>query len=168
MYFIEVSSRRLCHYDERGRRDSTPIFLFMTSPVESLFDLDGRVAIVTGASSGFGDRFARVLHAAGASVVASARRTDRLSDLAASIDDDPHFATVTFDVTSDDDCERLVNETVDRFGRVDILVNNAGTANTVPAEHEEPRHFRKVVDVNLNGLFVMSQLAGRRMIEQGS
>jgi NAD(P)-dependent dehydrogenase (short-subunit alcohol dehydrogenase family) len=140
----------------------------MSTSVQTLFDIDGRVAIVTGASSGFGDRFARVLHAAGASVVASARRTDRLSALAASIDDDARFATVTGDVTSDDDCQRLVDETIERFGRVDILVNNAGTAVTLPAEVETPDQFRGVIDVNLNGLFVMSQIAGRRMIEQGS
>jgi len=140
----------------------------MTLDVQSLLDLDGRVAVVTGASSGFGDRFARVLHAAGASVVASARRTDRLTALASSIDDEARFAVVTADVTSDDDCERLVDATVDRFGRVDILVNNAGTAVTLPAEVETPTQFRGVIDVNLNGLFVMSQLAGRRMIEQGS
>ena len=71
-------------------------------------------------------------------------------------------------MTSDDDCERLVDATVERFGRVDILVNNAGTAVTLPAEVETPTQFRGVIDVNLNGLFVMSQLAGRRMIEQGS
>ena len=140
----------------------------MTIDVQSLLDLDGRVAVVTGASSGFGDRFARVLHTAGASVVASARRTERLTALAASVDDEARFATVTSDVTSDEDCERLVNATVERFGRVDILVNNAGTAVTLPAEVETPTQFRGVIDVNLNGLFVMSQLAGRRMIEQGS
>jgi NAD(P)-dependent dehydrogenase (short-subunit alcohol dehydrogenase family) len=140
----------------------------MSLNVQSLLDLDGRVAVVTGASSGFGDRFARVLYAAGASVVASARRTDRLTALAASIDDDARFATVTGDVTSDEDCERLVDTAVERFGRVDILVNNAGTAVTLPAEVETPDQFRGVIDVNLNGLFVMSQLAGRRMIGQGS
>ncbi|MEY2446918.1 MAG: hypothetical protein QOH79_394 [Acidimicrobiaceae bacterium] len=140
----------------------------MTTSAQTLFDLDGRVAIVTGASSGFGDRFARVLHAAGASVVASARRTDRLTALASSVDDDARFATVTSDVTSDDDCEQLVATAVERFGRVDILVNNAGTAVTLPAEVETPTQFRSVIDVNLNGLFVMSQCAGRRMIEAGS
>jgi NAD(P)-dependent dehydrogenase (short-subunit alcohol dehydrogenase family) len=136
--------------------------------VSSLLDLDGRVAVVTGASSGFGDRFARVLHAAGAAVVAAARRTDRLDALAGSIGDDARFAVVTSDVTSDADCERLIDVTVERFGRVDVLVNNAGTAVTLPAEVETPDQFRGVIDVNLNGLFVMSQLAGRRMIEQGS
>jgi NAD(P)-dependent dehydrogenase (short-subunit alcohol dehydrogenase family) len=140
----------------------------MSIDVQSLLDLDGRVAVVTGASSGFGERFARVLHAAGALVVAAARRTERLDALASSIGDEARFAVVTCDVTSDDDCERLVGASVERFGRVDILVNNAGTAVTLPAEVETPTQFRGVIDVNLNGLFVMSQLVGRRMIEQGS
>src|SRR5687768_10567047 len=142
MYFIEVSSRRGCQYDERARPDSTPIFHVMSLNVQSLLDLDGRVALVTGASSGFGDRFARVLYAAGASVVAAARRTDRLDALASSIDDEARFAVVTADVTSDADCERLVDTTIERFGRVDILVNNAGTAVTLPAEIETPTEFR--------------------------
>jgi NAD(P)-dependent dehydrogenase (short-subunit alcohol dehydrogenase family) len=136
--------------------------------VRSLFDLDGRVAIVTGASSGLGDRFARVLHAAGATVVAAARRVDRLEALAASVGDEARFAVTPCDVTSDADCEALVAAAVERFGHIDVLVNNAGMAYTLPAEHETPDQFREVIDVNLNGLFVLSQLAGRRMIEQGS
>ena len=140
----------------------------MTIDVQSLFDLHGRVAIVTGASSGLGERFARVLHAAGASVMASARRADRLDTLAASVGDDSRFATMVCDVTSDADCERLTSGTVERFGRVDVLINNAGMAYTLPAEVETPDQFREVIDVNLNGLFVLSQTVGRTMIEQGS
>src|SRR5204862_4332331 len=101
----------------------------MTAPVGTpgrLFDLTGQVAVVTGASSGLGERFARVLHGAGASVVAAARRTDRLADLAASVGDDARFAVETADMTLDDDCDRLVRAAVDRYGRIDILVNNAG------------------------------------------
>ena len=140
----------------------------MKTDVQSMFDLDGRAAIVTGASSGLGERFARVLYAAGANVVAAARRTDRLEALAASIDDDARFAITPCDVTSDADCEHLAAGTVERFGRVDVLVNNAGMAYTLPAEVETPDQFREVVDVNLNGLFVLSQLVGRTMIEQRS
>jgi len=140
----------------------------MTIDVQSLFDLDGRVAIVTGASSGLGERFARVLHAAGASVMAAARRIDRLEALAASVGDDTRFAVMPCDVTSDADCERLTSAAAGRFGRVDVLVNNAGKAYTLPAEVETPDQFREVIDVNLNGLFVLSQSVGRTMIEQGS
>ena len=140
----------------------------MTIDVQSLFDLHGRVAIVTGASSGLGERFARVLHAAGASVMAAARRSDRLETLAGSVGDDTRFAAMVCDVTSDADCERLTSATVERFGRVDVLINNAGMAYTLPAEVETPDQFREVIDVNLNGLFVLTQIVGRTMIEQGS
>src|SRR6186997_1278741 len=92
--------------------------------VASPFRLDGRVAIVTGASSGLGDRFARVLHAAGATVVAAARRTDRLQDLATSLGE--RLVPMTCDVLSDEDCERLVADAVALDGHLDILVNNAG------------------------------------------
>src|SRR6186997_633501 len=96
--------------------------------VASPFRLDGRVAIVTGASSGLGDRFARVLHAAGARVVAAARRTERLAALAESIGDPDRFDVVTCDVSADDDCQRLVDATMARFEGIDVLVNNAGSS----------------------------------------
>ncbi len=130
------------------------------------FRLDGRVAVVTGASSGLGDRFARVLHAAGATVVASARRTDRLEGLAADLGD--RLVPVTADVSVDADCERLIEAAISIEGHLDILVNNAGIGSPVPAEHEPIGEFRNVVDVNLNALFLLSQLAGRHMIERGT
>jgi NAD(P)-dependent dehydrogenase (short-subunit alcohol dehydrogenase family) len=130
------------------------------------FRLDGRVAVVTGASSGLGDRFARVLHAAGATVVASARRTDRLAALQEELGE--RLVPVTADVGVDEDCERLVAEAIAVDGRIDVLVNNAGIGAPVPAEHEPIDHFRNVIDVNLNALFFLSQLAGRQMIEQRS
>ena len=140
----------------------------MSTDVQSQFDLEGRVAVVTGASAGLGDRFARILHAAGASVVAAARRTDRLDALAASLGDDTRLATVTADLTVDADCARVVDTAIERFGRVDILVNNAGIGSPCPAEDETPERFREVISINLISVFVMSQLAGRKMIEQGS
>lgn len=130
------------------------------------FRLDGRVAVVTGASSGLGDRFARVLHAAGATVVASARRTDRLAALREELGE--RLLPVTADVGVDADCERLVAEAIAVDGRIDVLVNNAGIGAPVPAEHEPIDHFRNVIDVNLNALFLLSQLAGRHMIERRS
>lgn len=130
------------------------------------FRLDDRVAVVTGASGGLGDRFARVLHAAGAVVVAAARRTDRLEALAAELGE--RLVPVTCDVSVDADCERLVAEAHALRGRIDVLVNNAGISALVPAEHEPIGDFRTVVDVNLNAVFLLSQLSGRHMIEQGS
>jgi len=130
-------------------------------------NLDARVAVVTGASSGLGERFARVLHAAGASVVVAARRRERLDALADELGRD-RVEPVACDVADDADCERLVAATVERFGRIDVLVNNAGISNTMAAEDEPIDAWRRVVDVNLTGLFLLSQLAGRQMIAQGS
>jgi len=136
----------------------------VATPAE-LFDLDGRVAIVTGASSGLGDRFTRVLAAAGATVVAAARRVDRLERLAGEVD---RVEACGCDVARDDDLERLVAGALERHGHVDVLINNAGMGGASPAEEESREHFRRVVDVNLNAVFVLSQLAGRAMLEQGS
>jgi NAD(P)-dependent dehydrogenase (short-subunit alcohol dehydrogenase family) len=138
------------------------------SRMQSLFDLDGRVAIVTGASSGLGERFARVLHGSGASVMAAARRTDRLQALADDVGDPERFAFETADMTDDADCERLIAATIERFGPIDILVNNAGVGTPQPAEEETPSRFREVIDINLNGLYTMSHLVGRTMIERRS
>ncbi len=129
--------------------------------------LDSRVAVVTGASSGLGDRFARVLHAAGATVVVAARRADRLDALAADLGGDRVLA-LACDVAADADRERLVATTVERYGRLDILVNNAGIGFPVAAEDEPLDQWRSVVDVNLTGLFALTQLAVRHMIAQGS
>jgi len=128
------------------------------------FDLTDRVVIVTGASSGFGERFARVLHEAGASVVMAARRVDRLQTLA---DELPGSMAVACDVTSDDDCKALVDAAVERHGRVDVLVNNAGTSNIATVADETVDQFRSVVDVNLMGTYSVSRYAGLQMLEQG-
>ena len=134
------------------------------APAE-LFGLDGRVAIVTGASSGLGDRFARVLAAAGARVVGAARRADRLERLASEVEG---LEPCVCDVSRDDDLERLVSSTLERFGQVDVLVNNAGVGRAHPAEDEPAENFRRVIDVNLNAVFMLSRIAARAMLERGS
>jgi NAD(P)-dependent dehydrogenase (short-subunit alcohol dehydrogenase family) len=139
----------------------------MTSiDLNSLFRLDDRVAVVTGASSGLGDRFARVLHAAGATVVVAARRADRLEALSDQLGD--RVVPVTCDVANDPDCERLVAQAIGVDGHLDLLVNNAGIGTPIAAEEEPIDGFRQVIDVNLNSLFLLSQLAGRHMIERRS
>ena len=95
-----------------------------------LFRLDGRTAVVTGASSGLGVVFAHALASAGASVVVSARRLGRLEQLAANIESEGGKAlAVACDVASEEDVEALAARAVDRFGRVDVLVANAGVSD---------------------------------------
>ena len=128
------------------------------------FRLDGRVAIVTGASSGIGHRFSQVLAERGATVLAAARRADRLEELAATSE---RIHAAACDVADDAQLEALVDRAVADHGRIDIVVNNAGTTDAVtPAEHEDPALFRHVVDVNMNACFVLAAAAARQMIVQ--
>ena len=129
-----------------------------------LFRLDGRVALVTGASSGLGDRFARVLHAVGATVVMAARRADRLEALAAEL---PGSLAVAADLSVADDRERLVATALDRFGRVDVLVNNAGIGHKVAVEDESLDHFRATMEVNVTAVWHLSKLVSPSMIANG-
>jgi NAD(P)-dependent dehydrogenase (short-subunit alcohol dehydrogenase family) len=123
------------------------------------------VAIVTGASGGLGERFARVLHADGADVVAVARREERLAALAASLGERLH--PVTCDVAAGPDRERMVAGVLADHGRIDVLVNNAGIGLGGPAEDEPLEQFRAVFEVNVIGLFHLCQLVGRPMLEAG-
>ena len=133
-----------------------------------LFRLDGRVAIVTGASSGLGVAFAQALAEAGADVALGARRVDRLADTARLVEAAGRRALpVATDVSDQQDCQALVDAAMGEFGRVDILVNNAGIGTAVPATRETPEQFREVIDLNLNGCYWMAQSCGRVM-EPGS
>lgn len=136
----------------------------MPGPIDA-FRLDDRVAVVTGASSGLGARFARVLDAAGAKVVLAARRVDRLEDLASDLADG---LPVACDVTSPEDRDRLIDVTLDRYGRVDVLVNNAGTTNVTKALDETDEEFAHVVDVNLNAPFALARRVAKEIIERGA
>jgi NAD(P)-dependent dehydrogenase (short-subunit alcohol dehydrogenase family) len=128
------------------------------------FRLDGRTAIVTGASSGLGVAFAQTLAEAGADVALGARRADRLVETARLVESTGRRAiTVATDVAQPDDCERLVAATVEAFGKVDVLVNNAGIGTAYPATRETPEQFRQVIDINLNGSYWMAQACGRVM-----
>jgi len=126
--------------------------------------MDGQVAIVTGASAGLGERFARVLHAAGASVVVAARRADRLAALAEQL---PGTLAVGADLADSDDRERLVQQAIDHFGTVHVLVNNAGIADPVPVEDEDLDLFRRVLELNVTALWHLSKLVGVPMVAQG-
>jgi NAD(P)-dependent dehydrogenase (short-subunit alcohol dehydrogenase family) len=128
------------------------------------FRLDGKVAIVTGASSGLGVAFARALAEAGADVALGARRAERLAETEAMVTSLGRRAiAVPTDVADPAACQRLVDTTVAELGRVDVLVNNAGVGTAVPATRETPEQFRSVIDVNLNGCYWMAQACGRVM-----
>lgn len=130
-----------------------------------LFTVDGKVAVVTGASSGIGEHIARLLAANGATVVAAARRMERLEALAADVEG---VTAVVCDVADDEACAALVATTVERFGTVDVLVNNAGVSDAQPAIDEPMADFRYAVEVNLNACFLLSRLVAHPMREQGS
>jgi NAD(P)-dependent dehydrogenase (short-subunit alcohol dehydrogenase family) len=126
------------------------------------FRLDGKVAVVTGASSGLGVAFAQALAQAGADVVLGARRVERLSETGALIEAEGRkFAALQTDVTNPDECTALIALAIERFGRVDILVNNAGVGTAVPATSETPDQFRNVIDINLMGAYWMAQAFAR-------
>ena len=128
-----------------------------------LFSLTGKVVLLTGGSSGLGARWAEVLVAAGAQVVIAARREAELQAVA----DRTGARAVTADLTSDADRRRVVEATIDSFGRVDVLINNAGTAASEPALEMDLDAFRSLLDADLTSLFALTQLVGRRMVEAG-
>lgn len=134
-------------------------------PITELFSLPGKVAIVTGASSGLGVAFARALAEAGADVALGARRVDRLENTLTAVraETGRRGIAVGTDVASPADCQRLVDAAMEEFGHVDVLVNNAGIGTAVPATREAPEQFRSVLDVNLNGCYWMAQACGRVM-----
>ncbi|MFJ9434305.1 SDR family NAD(P)-dependent oxidoreductase [Streptomyces sp. NPDC101490] len=128
------------------------------------FRLDGRVAVVTGASSGLGVAFALALAEAGADVVLGARRAERLEAVCAAVTRLGRRAVcLRTDVARPEDCHALVDAAMGAFGRVDVLVNNAGISGERPAAEETPGQFREVIDVNLNGAYWMAQAAGAVM-----
>jgi NAD(P)-dependent dehydrogenase (short-subunit alcohol dehydrogenase family) len=130
------------------------------SPLD-VFRLDGKVAVVTGASSGLGDRFARTLHAAGATVVVAARRRERLEALVSGL---PGSMAVAVDLGEAAERERLIAEVLDRCGTVDVLVNNAGVGHTVAVEDEDLETFRHTMEINVTAVWHLSKLAGVTMV----
>jgi NAD(P)-dependent dehydrogenase (short-subunit alcohol dehydrogenase family) len=133
------------------------------SGLPDLFDLSGRTAIVTGASGGLGAHFAAVLADAGAHVFASARRAEKLAELAATHE---RIEACACDVTDADSRAALLDAALAHSGTVDVLVNNAGIGDPSPAEDEPLEDFQQMVDVNLVATFAMAQVVGRQMLGQ--
>ena len=133
------------------------------------FRLDGKVALVTGASSGLGVAIAQCLAEAGADLVLGARRVDRLADTQAMVEGLGRKAlSVQTDVADPEQCNAMVAAAVEAFGAVDVLINNAGIGTAHPATRETPEQFRQVIDINLNGAYWMAQAFGRASTRGGA
>jgi len=137
--------------------------------VNELFDLTGKVAVVTGSGRGLGKTIAVGLADAGASVVVCSRTLAEAEATAAEITASGHPSLALQVDTSDRaSCERLIAATVERFGRLDVMVNNAGIDIIEPAEDVSEDAWDVVLAINLKGYFNCSQLAARQMMAQGT
>jgi NAD(P)-dependent dehydrogenase (short-subunit alcohol dehydrogenase family) len=132
------------------------------------FTLEGKVAVVTGASSGLGVAFATGLASAGADIAICARRADRLQETRRAVQETGRrCVAVEADVSRPEDCRRVVEQAIEGFAHVDVLINNAGIGTAVPALREDPDAFRQVIDVNLNGSYFMAQACAMAMRQSG-
>jgi NAD(P)-dependent dehydrogenase (short-subunit alcohol dehydrogenase family) len=137
--------------------------------VPDLFDLTGQAAIVTGGATGLGRQMSAALAELGANVMLCGRNGERCTEVAGELTLAHGVACrgTACNVSKPDDVDRLVTETRAAFGRIDILVNNAGTAWGAAPEDTPLHGWQKVIDVNLTGVFLCTQAAGRVMIDQG-
>ncbi|MBP5855414.1 glucose 1-dehydrogenase [Marivibrio halodurans] len=134
-----------------------------------LFDLTGKVALVTGASQGLGARFAEVLAENGAAVALAARQTDKLETLKARIEASGGTAhAVALDVTDEASVAAAFDAAEGALGPLDIVINNAGVAISKGLLDVTAEEWDKVLDTNLRGAFLVAQAAGRRMAERGA
>ncbi|WP_409228203.1 glucose 1-dehydrogenase [Gudongella sp. SC589] len=132
-----------------------------------LFSLEGKVALVTGASSGLGVQFATALAKQGADVALLARRKEKLEKVKADLEAlGVKALAVECDVTDVKQIKDAVKEVKDHFGKIDILVNNAGIGFMAPAEEQSDEDWLKTVDINLNGVYFVAREVGKIMVEQ--
>lgn len=127
--------------------------------------LEGKVVVLTGASSGLGAHFAPILHDAGAHVVLIARRKDRLSEVAASL---PRTSQEVLDIRDEEAVEAAVRRVLGEHGRIDVLVNNAGVWAPGPGESESTSQFRDVIETNLIALFTVTRHVAQDMLGRGA
>jgi 2-deoxy-D-gluconate 3-dehydrogenase len=135
--------------------------------LEDLFSLEGKTAIVTGASRGLGRGIAKALNGAGANVVLSGRTANDLEETKKELPVPEKALVIPGDVTDKSYMIHCFEESVKKFGRVDILVNNAGIIRRNPAENYSEKDWDDVIATNLKSAFLWSQEAGRRMIASG-
>jgi NAD(P)-dependent dehydrogenase (short-subunit alcohol dehydrogenase family) len=136
--------------------------------VTNLFDLGGKTAIVTGGGSGIGRQMAQGLAEAGANLVLCARKAERCERAASELEQlGVRALGLGCDVRDPGQVQAVVRTAVDELGGVDVLVNNAGTVWGAAPEEMPLEGWQKVIDVNLTGVFLFAQAAGRAMIERG-
>jgi NAD(P)-dependent dehydrogenase (short-subunit alcohol dehydrogenase family) len=135
--------------------------------VKELFDLSGRVAIITGGSIGLGRQMAEGLAEMGANLVLCARKKERCEQASEELRQlGVETLALACDVKNADQVQGVVEATVSRFGRIDILINNAGTSWGAPVEEMRLEHWNKVIETNLTGTFLFSQAVGKVMAPQ--
>ncbi|MFH1873088.1 MAG: SDR family oxidoreductase [Pseudomonadota bacterium] len=131
--------------------------------VKQLFDLTGKVAIITGGSRGLGLQMAEALGEMGAKLAITARKADELAEAKAHLEKlGIEVLTVTNDLSKFDQIPGLVSAVLDHYGKIDILVNNAGATWGAPAEDHPSEAWLKVINLNVNGMFFLTREVGKR------
>jgi len=135
---------------------------------DQCFKIKGHTAIVTGASSGLGVSFAEALADEGANLVIAARRYDKLVEIAEELTRKHNVKVIPVktDVSSEDEVVNMVRTAVEQFGSLEIMVNNAGIASLSPSVDMTLEEWKKVIDVNLTGVFLCARTAAREMIKR--
>jgi len=136
--------------------------------MELCFEVRGQTAIVTGASSGLGVTFAETLAERGVNLVIAARRYEKLVKVAKDLSNKYNIKVIPVktDVSQEEQVIRMVENAIEHFGSLEILVNNAGIASLTPSIHLSLEEWKKVIDVNLTGVFLCSRTAAREMIKK--
>ena len=132
--------------------------------MSKIFDLSGKVALVTGCSTGLGVQMAKALARQGASIIALARRQELIDEVAKEIHDTYGVETLAIrcDITDTENVEKAVDEALDHFGRIDILINNAGTGAVAPAEDITDEQFKNELEIDLFGTFKVARAVAKK------